>query len=336
MNQHDADGHEPEEREEDRERVSESVGAVLERMLPWGVSLVVHAALVLVALVVVWAVVTREEDPAGEQAMTLQVGPSPVSVVSMPPPPRPTIDTDDDHTIRDPGPDLPRPQPNPGPEWVETPPIFGELSDMPTPPGGEVIGQPIERTIFGRRPVGDVVYVIDASGSLTDTLPMVVRELHRSVRSLKPAQRYTVFFFRGGEVLELAPGGLQRATPERARTLWDWANPDTGKVVPGGATDPLPAIQRAMTLRPDQVILLSDNITGTGKYAVRQDRLLAEIDQLRKLTGGKIRIDTIQFLYPDPLARAGEKGTMQKIADETGGAYTFISGRELGLAEGRR
>jgi len=43
------------------------------------------------------------------------------------------------------------------------------------------------------------------------------------------------------------------------------------------------------------------------------------------------KFNTIQFLYEDPLVRAGLTGTLQLMANETGGVYKFIGARDLNL-----
>ena len=42
-----------------------------------------------------------------------------------------------------------------------------------------------------------VVFVVDASGSLIDTLAFVIRDLKRAVGSLNERQMFTVIFFQG-------------------------------------------------------------------------------------------------------------------------------------------
>jgi len=53
------------------------------------------------------------------------------------------------------------------------------------------------------------------------------------------------------------------------------------------------------------------------------------LSQIAKANRGNTRINTFQFLYPDPLTRAGLKGTMELISETSGGIYKFLDGREL-------
>ena len=76
-----------------------------------------------------------------------------------------------------------------------------------------------------------------------------------------------------------------------------------------------------MRYKPQLIFLLSDNITGQGQYELNQQRLL---DEIKGANTSNTKINTIQFLYPDPLARIGFKPTMQQISEQTGGIYKFI------------
>ena len=100
------------------------------------------------------------------------LGPERVTTVVMPPQPKPLESRED---VRNPNvPTLPPLSPDkPEVTDVPIPPDVADVQGLMTPPGGEVLGPSRPDTIFGKRPVGDVVYVIDASGSLTDTLPIV-------------------------------------------------------------------------------------------------------------------------------------------------------------------
>jgi hypothetical protein len=70
--------------------------------------------------------------------------------------------------------------------------------------------------------------------------------------------------------------------------------------------------------------LLSENITGAGRYEVPVDALLASIDKINPVDSRnglrRVQINCIQYLTQDPMQ------TMQKIADIHGGddGYTFI------------
>jgi hypothetical protein len=174
-----------------------------------------------------------------------------------------------------------------------------------------------------------VVYVIDASGSLIATLQVVLQELARSLDTLSQEQQFSIIFFQQDRALVVPPGKLLPATEaEKARAL-QWIRQS---VIPAGNSNPVPALERALSLRPDVIFLLSDNITGAGQYEVDQRDLLKALDRLNPRDGRSGRrptqINCIQFLDPDPL------DTLALIAAEHGGrdGYKFLDRRELGLA----
>lgn len=173
-----------------------------------------------------------------------------------------------------------------------------------------------------------VVYLVDASGSLIDTLPFVIAELKRSIGELSDAQTFTVIFFQGTQVIEPPPAGMRKATTDKRQAVIQWIDPKAGNIVPMGLAQPVEALKRALSYKPDLLFILSDNITGQGVYEVDQKRLLAEIQAANR---GGTKINTIQFLYPDRLSANGMKGTLELISEKSGGTYKFLDGKELGI-----
>lgn len=175
-----------------------------------------------------------------------------------------------------------------------------------------------------------IVYLIDASGSLITTFPFVVLELKRAILSLKEQQSFTVIFFQGDEVREIGPRGLKRADKAGVDRFMKWVDPAAGNIIPAGATNPVKALQLAMKYEPDLIMLLSDNITGagTGRFEIDQRRLLKMI---REGNTRKTQINTIQFSQRDPLSIRGLRGTMEEISRQSGGIYRYIGETELML-----
>ena len=176
-----------------------------------------------------------------------------------------------------------------------------------------------------------IVYVIDASGSLIATLPVVIQELSRSLQSLTPDQSFAVIFFQQDRALAVpAPKGLIVADAIQKQRALDWIDEN---VIPGGNSNPLPALEQALELEPDVIFLLSDDITGDGQYEIDQRDLLGMLDRLnpRKGRSGRrrTRINCVQFLDPDRL------NTLETIAREHGGpdGYKFLDREELGLVK---
>ena len=91
------------------------------------------------------------------------------------------------------------------------------------------------------------------------------------------------------------------------------------------------ALKSAMRLKPDVIYLLSENITGAGRYEVPADELLVAIDKLNPVDTRnglrRVQINCIQYLSHDAT------GTMRKIAEIHGGdnGYTFIERGRVGM-----
>ncbi len=190
-------------------------------------------------------------------------------------------------------------------------------------------GSELEAKFFGtggnaRR----IVYLVDASGSLIGTLPFVITELKRSIGELSERQKFSVIFFQGDEAIEVPPPGLKQASSKNKQKVIRWIDPDSGHVTPKGLSNPVKALRLALRYRPQLLFVLSDNITGQGRYEVDQRRLLASIERENK---SATKINTIQFVYPDPLEKFSLKATLQLIAERTGGIYKFLDARELGI-----
>lgn len=185
-----------------------------------------------------------------------------------------------------------------------------------------------------------VVFVVDGSGSMVSTMPIVRDELKRSLRKLDPAQRFQVIVFRNvaGSDFTAAPHPqdrsainatprLIRATRDNVEAVIEWVD----ALAPSGRSNPILALKQAVALKPDAVFLLSKAITGIGEWEPDTKALLAELDTLNprdpRNAARPVTIKTIQFLDRDP------SGVLEAIGREHGGAsgFVFISREELGL-----
>ena len=173
-----------------------------------------------------------------------------------------------------------------------------------------------------------VAFLIDASGSLIDTMPFVIEELKSYIRKLQGPQSFTIIFFGRNTVLESPPRGLQPATGEYKDRTIDWLETNKDKVL-GLKGEPIEAIKNAISYNPQLIYILSDNITGEKQYAIRQEQLINEIKRLMK--GKKILFNTIQFVHDDPLVSQGKERTLERIANEFGGMFKFLPGEELNI-----
>ena len=318
---------------EEKETRADEASASLLSLLPWGVSILFHVGLVLIAIFVIWSTIRqpKEEDRV-------------IPVVNPVFNDAPLDDLDDiDQPKPLPDPKPPRPRPSPGPVDNPSPipdpavgadgiPVPGDGFDTPSDKPGPFIDRFRDSQDGVKFIIQDsakrIAYVIDASGSLLDSMPFVIENLKKSIGGLKSHQSFTVIFSQGDRAIEMPPKGLKRANEDHKRNALAWVDLDSGNVVPKGRSEPIVAIKAALRYKPEAIFLLSDNITGQGQFETDQKHLLSAV---LKANTFKTRINTIQFLYPDPLVSIGLKPTLEVISSETGGKYKFIDGHELGI-----
>ena len=307
----------------------EEAAEVVNRLVPWTISILAHAALLLLAVFIAWSAnvpqpleaphhptLSRTLDlPALEQSSVADPNPEPAPPGAMPliahgpEPVKPTIQRAKSLN----------PSPFDAPRTAQGPTPFDDMYVGPAQQFNAGIFNP---NANARR----VVFVIDASGSLIDTLPYVITELQRMIRELDPEQEFAILLYNDTGVHEAAPPGMKKADERVKARRSAWLN--EGPVIPSGQANPTEAIRLGLSYKPQAIFLLSDDITGSGRHGIDQRRLLAAIEAAN--TANTV-IHTIQYIYPDPLERYGLKPTLQFIAERTGGDYKFVDARELGL-----
>ena len=161
-----------------------------------------------------------------------------------------------------------------------------------------------------------IVYVVDASGSMTQLHPgplktriaRVKQELIRSVLALHGEQQYFIIFFNDHAHpmpgRQLVAGG---DNDESMRFL-QWA----AATRPGGGTEPEQALKMAIALRPDTIFFLTD-----GSF--RKDTMRAV------LASNKQRVPIHTICIGD---RRGEPQLIE-MADHSGGSYVYEAGGEM-------
>lgn len=326
---------EEEELDDDEPSVAEEVNATLVALLPWGVSLVFHAALVLLALFVVWAVLQPQKDEEFiVPSVSLSDSPgAPVEMVQV-------QQVTESSSRRSPVPAV-KPSPAQTLTTVEAP----DLTGFDTPDAG---GSPMgvsdmgEGAAYNTKFFGQsggnarrIVYLVDASGSMVDLMPHVLAELKRSILQLKAEQSFDIIFFNGVkgaqpvQAVGVPPVGLKPATAENTRAVIDWLN--NTSIFVGGGADPAIAIREALGRNPQLIFLLSDNITGPPgtPYEKYQKDL---VNSIKSANVRNTKVSTIQFVDKDPLASIpGYRGTLDLIAESTGGKFKFVTAADLGL-----
>jgi len=189
-----------------------------------------------------------------------------------------------------------------------------------------------------------VVYVVDASGPMVSHWAWAGTQLRTSLSRLDQTQQFQVLVTR---LLPAASGqsatsrmpeviaftdtegdSLHAARPTIIANAVVWL----GNQRIRGAPDPLPGLARALTLKPDLILLLSHSFEQglSANVGRTKEAVLAELDRLnpRQSDGRRsVVIKTVQLGGDDPT------GLLQAIAMEHGdgpGSYHAVTPAELG------
>lgn len=310
-------------------------------ILPTGISLAIHAALLGLVALATWTVVR----PAPRQMPTVELSldgpreapreePRPVT----PQPDQPVPEAPSIGRLAE---SLALPEPA---RVAVAPAVLAPRTDASKPkeisiaPGAGGAG-PVSFAGVTSRRAASVVFVVDCSGSMVSAMSIVLEELGRSLERLAPDQRFAIVPFRGSDSAD-APAtfparlALVPATDSNLRE----ARAFLRTIAPGGRSDPLAGLGPALTLKPEAIFFLARSIPRTeDTWGPGEQAIMAELDRLNpefeRKAGARARgtqIATIQFLQPDPT------GIMQSIGTTHGRGstgYTVLTLEQLGRAE---
>jgi len=168
----------------------------------------------------------------------------------------------------------------------------------------------------GLAAVNNMIFVIDRSGSMITDLPQLQMELNKTVRMLKPQQRFSLVLFTSGEPREFTPGRLVAADTENKNRFFEYVQ----SLEAAGRTDPMPALKRAFALAKSApktqytaICLLSDGVFPDA------DAVTAYVSQATRETN----IHVFTYLY-GPQNKDAEM-MMKTIAHEGKGGYNFVA-----------
>ncbi len=154
-----------------------------------------------------------------------------------------------------------------------------------------------------------IVYVVDRSGSMTDSIDYVKFELKRSIGELGEDTAFHIIFYSSGPPVEMPTRRLVNGTDRNKQLAFEFVD----GIIPQGETDPSKALDRAFAVAPELIYLLTD-----GEF----DKAI--IGLVKRLNvGDKITVHTIGFLY-----RTGEE-VLKTIAEQNNGNYKFVSEADL-------
>jgi hypothetical protein len=200
--------------------------------------------------------------------------------------------------------------------------------------GQAAAGAGVEFAGVGSSTAQSVVYVVDASGPMVTSLPMVLAEVQRSVGKLSSAQRFSVILFRESPQgasdqahAERFSDRLVEATPERKRELAAWL----GDIEPAGRSNPLIGLEAALELQPDVVFVLSRSVERSAGGVWGQG-LSATIERL-ELLNPALKPDrsdagsTARGITPLNASRAVQIQTIAFLDDDSTGIMQAIAQR---------
>lgn len=331
------------------------------RALPVGVSILAHAALLVLTAAVAWQVtharprretIVSFDDPA----FGAPPPPAPRPQTPSAEPPMPSEETVAAASVS--RPDLralagegdadsevaaAEDDPLAGVDPFAARPLLG-MGEGPEAAVAPVLGE-VRFVGVGAANARSVVYVVDASGPMVSSFPMVKERLLASVDRLRPTQRFGVVAFRriaapagvplgGGGAGGDEPNGVEvfsprlvRATTGAKARLREWLDGIDAR----GRSAPLDGLRAGLALKGDAVFLLSRGIerSGGGVWGLGLEATLAELERLNPANRRGERpatIKAIQFLDEDPT------GIMRAIAARHGGGaadgYTVIESME--------
>jgi len=169
--------------------------------------------------------------------------------------------------------------------------------------------------------VRKAIYIIDASPTLKDQWPAIIKEVQRSLRDLHDRHTFTVMFAKPNAPFEVPPRGWKQADDRMAELVGKWIDPEAGNVVVGDEpTDPVMSFKLASRYKPYAIFFVSDQVLSDEDAKAKRDRILKEITDANESL--KAPIHCIQI-------GEGENGVLREIAEEHGGVFKVVKREEL-------
>ena len=188
----------------------------------------------------------------------------------------------------------------------------GALAVFGMPGGGGGIGL---KTSFGGIPdhANKIVYVLDATGSMSSAFDSLKVQLRAAVSGLRPPQSFNIIFINDKNPPPLSPS-LLFTTPENKRKADDYVDTFAAR----GGTEPLPALEKAFAMQPDLIYLLIDPSDFPDKPKI--------LEMMNKQNAkAKIKLNIIAFEGKDP---ENEK-FLKDLAAQSGGVYKYVNQQDL-------
>jgi len=171
-------------------------------------------------------------------------------------------------------------------------------------------GSPEPKVSFGGQTFGarSVVYVLQSSGDAADTTWEYMRMcVTKSMAELGPNQECDVIWFESGGKMKCAYGKMKHPSAQDVRALDD----ELKRVEPRGKVKLWPALQMAMTRKPDTIVVFGWGMTLESDICKKVESLAAEMPRIYTFSGWS------------------DDDTMKALAEVTGGEHRRLTGCEL-------
>lgn len=162
-----------------------------------------------------------------------------------------------------------------------------------------------------------IVFLVDASGSLVDSLPQMLTWLNEALRTIEQDEQFAVYFFKSDKPIAIKPAGMLKPSRSLLNAIAnDWLNADQAPVFPSGRSNPAKAIAQALSLEPTDIYLLSDDA-----FAFHQGDTTASdaLNLVKQAIGDKpVRVHGVQFFY------RSDKSILETLANQYDGTFEFV------------
>lgn len=179
-------------------------------------------------------------------------------------------------------------------------------------------GKPGAAFMGTRDPGSSVIFVIDASGSMTskNSIQVAKAALVSSLQALEETQQFLIIFYDDKpNVLNLKDQQKLQLYPatEINKVL---ARQKISSIEPGTGTRHVPALEMALRLKPDVIFFLTD--------AQEPPIYDVELESLQKLNGSKTRIHSIEFGVGPEFPQTHSPGNfLHKLSRMNDGTYRY-------------
>jgi len=163
-----------------------------------------------------------------------------------------------------------------------------------------------------------ICFVVDSSGSMKGLFTKVQQKLSESISQLEPDQFFAIIFFGNGKITAFENASMSRATEIKKQKALEFIK----SISPSGKTEPIIALQKAMSVRdsaktaPGTIYLLTDAFELDPKGA---NDFCQKVLALRSKLAPSTQIHPIMF-WP----QQADKEVISTLAQKTSGQFTAI------------